>query len=397
MVTKQIIKRKQKSKTKAKNSSSTSNSSSQNSSRRRSKSRKSQNLNPTPYQIDDSQSESDCEIIENVTPVIILDDDYINEQKSQTCKSGISTTVTSNISNDIIETTNTTVSESNQTNKSNQTNETNEPELESTLDSSSSIPNPSSEPLFYIDKNPCTTFDAPIYQVNILKPNQFEEMSSNVRNIRINGPVNFTNKENEATNITIFTPNPMLSSTRVNDLFDGLDKNTSPSSNDEATNFHISINSTCEFGASRVVTASRVSPISSDQPLTSIRNNNNIEMERPIKRKAEQNADDEPALKKSTDNVIAFNKSNSKKNTNEIIVLNDTMSDIDEDSVVFVSETIHEKRNRTTIIDQSNKHKALDYISINETNNQKVRHYSNKILNLNIMLSINSIFSMKIL
>lgn len=308
----------------------------------------------TLNQTDDLESESsegsDCEIIEDVTPVIVLDDDCTTDPISPACESATNNTVTNSVISSEQSEAQSKIDESDEK-------EEQEPELES-----QSPPVPVTEPLFYIDKNPCTHFEAPIYQVNeIAKSKETDDMSSQIRNIRINGPVNFTNKENEASNVTMFTPDPMLSSTRVNNLFDSQDESAKSTSTDDPmssdNNIHISINSTCETGESRIVTSSRNSPKVPEQALTSIGNNNNIEKSRPNKRKSEKKTEEEPP---------------SKKNTPDIIVLNDTISDTEEDSVVFVSETI-ERRNRSAILGKANGHKALDYISLgNVSGNQKV-------------------------
>lgn len=311
----------------------------------------------TLNQTDDlySEEESDCEIIENVTPLIVLDDDCTTEPQSPASES-----VASNIVTNSVNLSGHSNAQSSKTDESVEQEQV-EPNL-----GIQSQPEPVTEPLFYIDKNPCTTFEAPIYQVNErVNPKKIGEMSSPIQNIRINGPVNFTNKENEASNVTMFTPDPMLSSTRVDNLFDSLDESAKSSSSNDSpesdNNIHISINSTCETGESRMVTASRNSPKAPEYVLTGIHNNNNIEKSRPNKRKSEKKTEDEPL---------------SKKNTPDVIVLNDTISDTEEDSVVFVSETI-ERRNRAAILGNTNRHnKALNYISLgNGSGNQKVSEF----------------------
>lgn len=312
----------------------------------------------TQHQSHSSDSESDCEIIESITPLIVLDDDGIPEPKSPVSETVTNSTVTSSECTEIQPSEKSSESDTNPTPKlDSQPDPEIEPEPEQEPE-----PRPDPEPpapLFFIDKNPGTDFEAPIYEVNeCIRAKDIETMASNVRNIRINGPVNFKNKENEVTNDPIFTPNPLLSSTRLND---SLDENANNPSNDSMTSasdtiFQISINSTCETEAKRKVTITR-SPKPAEQALSNIGNNNNIEPSRPNKRKSGKDTPNEPPTKKN--------------NTSNVIVLNDTISDAEEDSVVFVSETI-ERRNRNAILGRATKHKALDYISLgNDSSNQQ--------------------------
>lgn len=238
--------------------------------------------------------------------------------------------------------------------------------------------------LFFVDNKPSTYFTPPIYDIDTeVKPN---EIMSQVRNFRISGSVSFTNKENQnrVTHEPIFAPDPMLSSTRLND---SLDENEHILGNHNVTMppaIQISINSSCESGATRKVTVDRASPKSSipkmiittknhvntntsdnNSSSSSITNNNGIVIKtitntakpvvtlRATKRKADNNSSNVEPPK--------------KKNVSDVIVLDDTILDVekvDDDSVVFVSETMVSPTLRQTFACSSKK-KAANYISIN--------------------------------
>lgn len=305
-------------------------------------------LEPEQDRSDSSGAESDCEIIENVTPLIVLDDDGLDEPKRSNSETAHSSTNTSSIN--ISESSN--VQSSEILNESESNVELNsEPDRPPDPDPEPE-PEPEPVPLFFIDKNPGVDFEAPIYEVK-----EPETMSARARNIRITGPVKFTNKENEVSDETVFIPNPQLSSTRLNDSIDE-NGNTPSNSMVTDTNLHISINSTCE---SRTVTMTGSQK--SEQALSNIGNTNTIEASRPNKRKSQKQTPDEPPVKKT--------------NTSDVIVLNDTISDTEEDSIVFVSETI-EKRNRSAILDRVNKNKALDYIALGNGSNNREKPQSTR-------------------
>lgn len=289
-------------------------------------------------------SESDCEIIEDVTPIIVLDDDCTSESHQQTANESID-----EVNETQQQTENETITSITEINRENPINST-ETTLESSLIETNTDPEPTA--LFYVDTNPSTNCEAPIYEINPeLKTNSNENMSSmNGRNIRVNGPVCFTNKENQALDETLFNPNPLLSSTL---LYDSITGSSDDSSSKDQSNLHITINSTCETGTLRSVTASSSSPSTSAEKLANISNNNNIYERRPNKRKAPKDVTEEPPA---------------KKNLSDVIVLCDTISDAeDEGSVVFVSETV-QKRNRNL---GSKKEKARDFISLrNDTANR---------------------------
>lgn len=237
-------------------------------------------------------------------------------------------------------------------------------------------------PLFFLDNTPSTDFTPPIYDIDTkANPN---EIMSQVRNIRISGPVSFTNKENHATNEPIFTPDPLLSSTRLNDTAEEnghilVDHNIS------IPMIHISIDSSCETGAKRKITVTdQASPKPSCSPKVTISttndNNNNsknknksVNMPRASKRKADNNVGGEEQPPQ-------------KKNTSEVIVLDDTILDVDkdddDDSVIFVCT---EKQKPHEIAAGRNRKKAANYIPINgnSSNQQSVSIYYYNNINRN--------------
>lgn len=219
------------------------------------------------------------------------------------------------------------------------------------------------KPLFFVDNTPSTDFTPPIYDIDAkANPN---EIMSQVRNIRISGPVSFTNKENHTVH-ELFTPDPMLSSTRLNDSIEEnghilVDHNVS------VPMIHISIDSSCETGATRKITVTdQASPNSSPKVTINTKNNNNntknknkpVNMPRASKRKA--------------DNNVGGEEPPQKKNASDVIVLDDTILDVDQeddDSVIFVCS---EKGKPHEIVTRRNRKKAANYIPINgNSNNQQ--------------------------
>lgn len=253
-----------------------------------------------------SESESDCEIIEQVTPVIVLDDDFVDDKSEH---SGSNTDPTS------------------QTINSSQTTEQSTQIFETT-------------PLFFVDKNPGTNFETPIYELNsVTKPNMAQ-----------NFQITFHNQENDANLDNSFAPNPILSSTRLNVSCDDPETSASNTSSDKAeskaTNLCISINSTND--ASRCVSLSKSPPIVAPAKLT---NGSTNCFPQSMKRKAQNETEDEPSLKRK------------QCESSDVIVLNDTISD--DESVVFVSETLeHQSRNRFNMF----RDRAADFISLTSDN-----------------------------
>lgn len=213
---------------------------------------------------------------------------------------------------------------------------------------------------------------------------------SQVHNIRISGPVSFTNKENQnrITHEPIFAPDPMLSSTRLNE---SLEENDHILVDHNATTppppaIHISINSSCESGSTtRKVTVDRSSSKAS-MPKVTITNN------KPSQHNNSQNS--RTSSKNVADNVTNTSNTNStvvrraskrkasahggdtappkKKNASDVIVLDDTTLDVDhvdDDSVVFVSETLVSP-SQHQLLARSSKKKAANFISINGTSSK---------------------------
>lgn len=268
-------------------------------------------------------AESDCEIIENIAPLIVLDDDSPSEPVIESTVESIET--------DSTKATKTAV------------------EVEP-------------KPLFFVDNTPSTDFSPPIYDIDSeVNPNQ---IMSQVRNIRISGPVSFTNKENRVTLEPNFAPDPMLSSTRLNESLEEDDNISVDHVVSMPPAIHISIDSSCETGASRKITVDRPSSKpSSPKPTTTTEYNNNnnkpVDVPRANKRKADNSADNEQPPQ--------------KKNASDVIVLNDTILDVDhveDDSVVFVSETMLPQK-PDEILTRPNKQKAADYIPINGNSSER--------------------------
>lgn len=304
----------------------------------------------------DSEPQSDCEIIEVETPIIVLDDDInepdqVNEASSKNAE--VSTEIELSKTDETTESICATICDSTVKSPENSVIEVESP----------------SEPaqLFFVDKNPNTNFEAPIYDIASAKvADKNANMASKPQNIRITFGNTHSNFEKT------FTPNPLLSSTRLNASYD--DSESGPSNNSSSsnsgsgatstpvkntpTNFHISINSTCENGSTRTVSAAEKAAATTKQ----LPNSSN-DVTKSRKRKAQkENREDPPSKKSSTD----------------IIVLNDTISD--EDSVVFVSETANvQKRNRIADGNGPNySGKAADFISLrNGTETQRRKSVSN--------------------
>lgn len=255
------------------------------------------------------------------------------------------------------------------------------------------------KPLFFVDNTPNREITPPIYDIDTeASPN---EIMSQVRNIRISGPVSFTNKENHVTHEPIFTPDPLLSSTRLNNSLDEsshilVDHNVS------IPMITISIDSSCETGASRKITVDRTSPnpsspkspklaiiankplspklaitvnkpsspklaVTVNKPLTpnspkltiTTTNNNNNHSKNKNKP-----VDIPRARKRKADKTIVIEEPAQKRNASDIIVLDDTILDVDQeddDSVIFVS----------AIPARQNKQKAANYIPINGNSNKQ--------------------------
>lgn len=295
----------------------------------------------------DSESESDCEIIEVDTPVIVLDDDCASEpnQVDQPISEGIEQS--------------TSVDESGHKTGETQTgSETvtstvcNDDSVKSTADSSIEVGTPD-EPvqLFFVDKNPNTNFEAPIYDLAATqKTNTNGIMTSTPKNFRITFTNTSTNFERS------FASNPLLSSTRLNGSVDdgsggasSASSSTSNSNPNTATNFHISINSTCENGSTRMVSVNKKVPTAKEPPNNSNSDGKSNE-KNSRKRKIEKENREEPP---------------SKKSSTDVIVLNDTISD--EDSVIFVSETANvQKRTRIAGNSPNYSGKAADFISLRD-------------------------------
>lgn len=338
------------------------------------------NIRATSY----SDSESDCEIIEQITPIIEIDidDDCVDEptesitqnETSETIESAVEQICASVPSNEV----------TTQLNSSFDSNVSTEGESivasrEVTTEPKSKSPEP--DALFFIDKNPATSFEAPIYEIN---PGPSTICNQNMaQNLRIT----FQNKENHANFDNSFAPNPLLSSTHLNTSFGEIEENTRSLSNNDLTpqqpkNFHISINSTCENGISRRVSIGKTSPNLSPNHAdnnalsSSTRNNNNINNNNDNINKNSNNSSTPKAIKRKADHDVqaAPPSKRSHSESSDVIILNDTITD-EEDSVVFVSETLdHQKRNRIDIVRKNAaRGKAADFISLrNDKPNQNM-------------------------
>lgn len=288
----------------------------------------------TDSQLTVSGDDSDCEIIENITPVIVLDDECTNEIKdTSTLNETNQTNITQQIeANETVTSTTDTICDS--TIKSTETTQDIFVESNQSIETEKE---PELEQLFFIDKNPGTEFTAPIYEINT------QPISICTENMAKNIKITFANKENHEHLDTSFAPNPLLSSTLM-DLDAPMEENVTVSSSNESvtqpTNFCISINSTCDDNSSRHVSVSRKT-----SPVAAVSNNNNSNESRSnnnsskgIKRKALTENHDEPPSKKN------------HSESSDVILVNDNLSD--DDSVIFVSEDIDKrKKNRFVALD----------------------------------------------
>lgn len=301
----------------------------------------------------ESDTESDCEIIEVDNPVIVLDDDCVNEpdQENESANENIEQVTVNELSTpaNAPEDTVATISDST---------------VQNSVIEEETLPEP--VPLFFIDKDPNTNCTAPIYEIAPVK-----EVTNNNNMAFKNFRITFANNgANNAANLP-FTPNPLLSSTRLNESMDdsgasGISNNDSfsasgsgsgsASSSTPIKNFHISINSTIENTPKRtVITAKKAAQKQqSDNADAGI-------VTKSRKRKLQKENREEPP---------------SKKSSTDVIVLNDTISD--EDSVIFVSETANvQKRNRISGNGHGYSGKAADFISLrNDTASQRKKAVS---------------------
>lgn len=237
--------------------------------------------------------------------------------------------------------------------------------------------------MFFVDNKPSTNFTPPIYDIDTkVKPN---EVMSQVRNIRISGPVSFTKKDNQnrVAHEVIFAPDPMLSSTRLNDSLDENAHILTDHNDTMPPAIHISIDSSCESGATRKVTVNRASPKSSLPKMIvttkNVINNNNNNSINDNDSSATTNTNTKnpvvtpKAAKRKADSSTGSVEPPKKKNTSDVIVLDDTILDvdkIDDDSVVFVSETMVTPMQHQ-ILARSCKKKAANYIPINGNSSQQ--------------------------
>lgn len=324
-----------------------------------------------------SDAESDCEIIEQETPIIEIDidDDCADEPIELNTQNETITTeqvvveaaCTSDPSNE------TTTISNTQHNTSIDSNAPTEEEISCKITTEPNSRSPEPDALFFVDKNPTTHFEAPIYEI-ISGPSTHSNQNM-PQNFRITVP----NKENNANLENSFAPNPLLSSTRLNISCHDVEESTGSSSNNDSTqqqptNFQISVNSNSE----RRVDIGKLSPIVSNAKASNVKDNgngdgknyntkdnnnkaNNNIAPKAIKRKAENNAREEPLSKRSHSEL------------SDVIVLNDTAADEEEDSVVFVSETIdHQNRNRIALArGNAVRGRAADFISLRNVNENK--------------------------
>lgn len=314
---------------------------------------------------------SDCEIIEQVTPVIVLDDDCLTETTHPDAENETIKNTSNSSSDTVITVPNQTVNE----NDSSTSNELNVPTEEehttkptevliqvkttSTATTQSNSNSPEDIPWFFVDKTPGNNTEAPIYEINC--PPSTSNNPNMAKNIRIT----IQNKENDVNIDNSFAPNPLLSSTRLNETIDETEESAEKASNDAVaapSNFCISINSTGVDDKSRRVSVGK----SASKPINfQMANANRNNAQNGNKRKASnENATegDEPSSKRRSHN-----------RSSDVIVLNDTMSGEDEnededDSVVFVSETMdHQNQNRINLLRRQN-----DFISVyNASSNRK--------------------------
>lgn len=239
------------------------------------------------------------------------------------------------------------------------------------------------KPLFYVDNTPNTDYSPPIYDIDTeATPN---EIMPQVRNIRIRGPISFTNKENQATVEPIFAPD--LSSTRLNNATEEND-HILVDHNVSMPLITVSIDSSCETGASRKITVDRASPKPSPKPaqtkppkstvtatntspskppkltVTATNTNDNSANNNDKSSKNKNTPIGSPrARKRKADSSLVVNdEPPQKKNASDVIVLDDTILDVDQDdddSVIFVS----------SVPARPNSQKAANFISINSNSN----------------------------
>ncbi|XP_055324933.1 probable serine/threonine-protein kinase DDB_G0278845 [Sitodiplosis mosellana] len=346
---------------------------------------------------DYSDSDSDCEIIEQETPIIEIDADDATEPNTQneTSETIDSALANATCASDPSDETTTEPNTQHTASVVSCASTEGEPTVASSeVNSEPKTKSPEPTELFFVDKNPATSFEAPIYEI-ISGPS-----TNNAPNMAQNFRITIQNKENNANLENSFAPDPLLSSTRLNLSFDEVEEITGSSSNNSSTpkqptNFHISINSTCENGPGRCVSVGKASPVAtttkwqqananrnsgtssygitlpvngnsngghnnnnnnknknnnnSGSSSNSSNNNNN---NKSNKRKASTEIREEPPSKKS------------HSESSDVIIVNDTIADED-DSVVFVSETLdHQNRNRVALARRFAASLAADYISL---------------------------------
>lgn len=378
-----------------------------------------------------SDSDSDCEIIELETPIIEIDIDINEYCANEAIESSTQTKTIGTVENALIETacasdpSNETAIESNAQCIVSFDSTAGSTEIEPTSDEVNCISkskSPETTKLFFIDKNPATCFEAPIYEIN----------SAPITNTNLNMAQNFRitvqNKENNANFENSFAPNPLLSSTRLNISCDAVEESSGSSSNNDLTqkqpeNLHISINSTCENGSERCVSVPKSSPVANltkwQQVIANRINgvttygsgeratngNSDGNTNKNGKSDSDKNDKNNNTGSNSTainshnkiNNIGGITNTNSTSNntsstpkwstkrkasiefrheppskrshseSSDVIILNDSINDED-DSVVFVSETLdHQNRNRASLA------RAANYIafvnSINQTQN----------------------------
>lgn len=274
--------------------------------------------------IHEADSISDCEIIEQVTPLIILDDELTN-------------TEIENHPNQI---------------------EENCIVLEDTVIKNTPLDDPvavfevEDNSLFFIDNVPNAKFKTPIYSIEKVNGQPIEPIKDTI-------PVNIhpvekeqtimskENKENDNSlstcapkercdnlgNETEFQPDPQLSSTQFEIVTDLLDD--SINTQESVLTLNSSTNENSEGLTSVCTVTSITNQLDNTRPSTSNVDTNST---MPVKRKAlGENQSDEPITKR-TKNVVA---------------VDEIVSD-DDDAVVFVSETLNFDRPSTVDI-QSNR------------------------------------------
>lgn len=261
----------------------------------------------------ENESLSDCEIIEQVTPIIVLDDeDDVNNENTEIVQAEQSCIVCED----------TIVN-----------NESNSDELAKS--------NVEDEPLFFEDKNPCAEFKTPIYQVkqaslvcDLKKKKLTTKTVPKSKQIEVVVPSTSVVEDSHINNLLNempFQPNPALSSTRMEQLNDSLDADNS------VVLLNQSADSSVENGSGECTGTSSTNRIEI-MSVGSIDHNENS----TIKRKTSS---------------IMLNGEPVEKRPKDVVVIDDTVSD-DEDSVVFVSETIQFKRPNLHIRAQNQKNQV---------------------------------------